>query len=104
MYIDTIVKRFDMKNSKKGFIPMRHRVQMSKEHSCKTPEDRVVMEKISYASVIGSIMYDILCIRPNVTFVLNVTRRFQANPGERHREAVKCLYPSTSIDLICATL
>ena len=26
MYIDTTVKRFDMENSKKGFIPMTHRV------------------------------------------------------------------------------
>ena len=26
MYIDTIVKRFGMENSKKGFIPIRHRV------------------------------------------------------------------------------
>ena len=33
MYIDTIVKRFGMENSKKGFIAMSHGVQISKEHS-----------------------------------------------------------------------
>ena len=39
-YIDTIVKRFGMENSKKGFIPMRHGVQISKELSPKTLEDK----------------------------------------------------------------
>ena len=84
MYIDTIVKRFGMENFKKGFIPMRHGVQISKEHSPKTPEDRALMEKISYASAIGSIMYPMLCTRLYVAFALSITSRFQANPGESH--------------------
>ena len=91
MYIDTIVKRFGMENSKRGFIPMRHRVQICKEHSPRTPEDRLLMEKIPYVSTIGSIMYAILCTRPDVAFVLSVTSRFQANPGESHWEAMKCI-------------
>ena len=48
MYIDTIVKRFGMQDSKKGFIPMRHGVQISKEQSPKTPEDKALMERIPY--------------------------------------------------------
>ena len=39
MYIHNIVKRFDIENSKKGYILMRHGVQISKEHSPKTLED-----------------------------------------------------------------
>ena len=42
------------------------------------------MEKISYASAIGSIMYAMLCTRPDMAFALSVTSRFQANPGESH--------------------
>ena len=91
MYIDTIVKRFGMTNSKKFFIPMRHGVQISKEHSPKTLKNRALMEKISYASAIRFIMYTMLCTRPNVAFYLSVTRKFQANPGERNFEAVKCI-------------
>ena len=76
MYIDTIVKMFGMENSKKGFIPMRYGVQIFKEHSPKTPEDRALMEKISYALTIESIMYVMSCTRPYVTFPLSVTSRF----------------------------
>ena len=82
MYIDTIVKRFGMENSKISFILMRHGVQISKEHLPKTLEDIALMEKITYASTIGSIMYAMLCTRPDVAFALRVTSRFQANPGE----------------------
>ena len=42
------------------------------------------MEKIPYAFVIGSIMYVMLCTRPDVTFTLSVTSRFQANPSARN--------------------
>ena len=44
MYIDSIIKRFGMENSKRGFIPMKHGFQISKEHSLKTIEDRAFME------------------------------------------------------------
>ena len=47
MYIDTIVKRFGMENSKRGFILMIHGVQISKEYSPKTPQDRALIEKSS---------------------------------------------------------
>ena len=83
LYIDTIIKRFGMENSKKGFISMRHGVHISKENSPKTLEDRALMEKIPYTFAIGSIMYTMLCIRPEVVFAPSVMSRFQANPGER---------------------
>ena len=84
MYIDTIVKRFDMQGSKKGIIPMRHGVQISKEQSPKTPEDKALMERIPHASAIGSIMYAMICTRPDVAYALSVTSRFLADLDEKH--------------------
>ena len=37
MYIEKIVKRFGMKNSKRSFILMRYGIYLSKEISPKTP-------------------------------------------------------------------
>ncbi|KAL2462240.1 Gag/pol protein [Abeliophyllum distichum] len=36
-YIDKILVRFAMQDSKKGNLPFRHRIQLSKEQSPKTP-------------------------------------------------------------------
>ena len=91
MYVATVVKTFGMENSKNGFIPMRHGVQISKEHSPKTPEDRALMEKITYALAIGSLMYAMLCTRPDVAYFLSFMSIFQTNPDERHWEAVKSI-------------
>ena len=47
------------------------------------------MDKIPYASAIGSIMYAMLCTRPDVSYALSMTSRFQSDPGECHWIAVK---------------
>ena len=80
-----------MKNFKRVFIPMRHRIYLSKEMSPKTPQERAYMAKVPYASVIGSIMYAMLCTRPDVAHALSVTSKYQADPGEDHWKAVKCI-------------
>ena len=47
------------------------------------------MSEIPYASAIGSIMYAMICTRPDVSFALSVTSRYQSCPGEGHWIAVK---------------
>ena len=47
------------------------------------------MNAIPYASAIGSIMYAMLCTRPNVAYALSVASRYQSNPGEAHWVAAK---------------
>ncbi|CAL9098002.1 unnamed protein product [Musa textilis] len=90
-YIDTIIKRFGMKNSKRGLIPMRHGISLSRSMSLKTPEERTHMDMMPYASAIGSIMYAMLCTRPNIAHALSVTSRYQVDPGLEHWKAVKCI-------------
>ncbi|XP_020081861.1 uncharacterized protein LOC109705542 [Ananas comosus] len=47
------------------------------------------MSKIPYASAIGSLMYAMLCTRPDIALAVSVTSRYQSNPGEEHWIAVK---------------
>ena len=54
-----------------------------------TAEDREKMKVIPYASSIGSIMYVMLCIRPDVCLVISLARRYQSNPGVDHWTTVK---------------
>jgi hypothetical protein len=34
-------------------------------------------------------MYAMICTRPDISYAHNVTRRYQSDPGEGHRTAVK---------------
>ena len=47
------------------------------------------MNKIPYASAIGSIMYAMLCTRPDVSYALSAMSRYQSDPGDAHWVAVK---------------
>ena len=47
------------------------------------------MDKIPCASAIGSIMYAMICTRPDVSYVLSMTSRYQSDPGECHWLVVK---------------
>ena len=78
-----------MEGSKRGYLPIGHGIHLSKKMSPKTPEETNRMSSIPYASAVGSIMYAMLCTRPDVAYALGIANRFQADPGEDHWKAVK---------------
>ncbi|KAJ9567049.1 hypothetical protein OSB04_003015 [Centaurea solstitialis] len=91
-YIDKILKKFRMDESKKGFIPMQHGIVLSKTQCPASSQDQDKMKSVPYASAIGSIMYAMLCTRPDVAYSVSVTSRYQQNPGEPHWVAVKNIH------------
>ncbi|GJX14570.1 putative RNA-directed DNA polymerase [Tanacetum coccineum] len=88
-YMDKILKRYKMDNSKRGHIPMQERLDLNKSQGAQTPKEVNRMKNVPYASAVGSIMYAVRCTRPDVAFAQNMTSRFQQNPGEPHWTAVK---------------
>ena len=47
------------------------------------------MSKVPYASSVGSLMYAMVCIRPDIAHVVGVVSRYMNNPGKEHWMAVK---------------
>nr|GEZ07058.1 retrotransposon protein, putative, Ty1-copia subclass [Tanacetum cinerariifolium] len=72
-YIEKILKRYCMKNSKRGSIPMQKKLKLSKSQGTSTPAELKCMQNVPYASVVGSIMYAVRCTRPDVAFAQNIT-------------------------------
>ena len=50
------------------------------------------MAKVPYASAIGSLIYVILCTRPDIAYVVCMTSTFQFNPGLEHWVAIKSIF------------
>ncbi|KAA0051169.1 gag/pol protein [Cucumis melo var. makuwa] len=88
-YINKMLVRYSMQNSKKGLLPFRHGVQLSKEQCLKTPQEVEDMRRIPYASAVGSLMYAMLCTRPDIFYVVEIVSRYQSNPGLDHWTTVK---------------
>ena len=78
-----------MDQSKKGFLPVLQGVKLSSVQCPTTAEDRKKMSVVPYASAIGSIMYAMLCTRPDVNLAVSLVGRYQSNPerntGQRSR-------------------
>ena len=45
--------------------------------------------KVPYASAVGSLMYAMVCTRPDIAYAIGVVGRFMSNPGKEHWNAVK---------------
>ena len=78
-----------MDQSKKGLLPVLQGVKLSQTQCPTTSEDREKMKVIPYASAIDSIMYAMLCTRPDVCLAISLVGRYQSNPGMDHWTAVE---------------
>ena len=47
------------------------------------------MDKVPYTSVVGSIMYVMICTRPDLCYSISMVSRFMGKPGVEHWNAVK---------------
>ena len=47
------------------------------------------MESIPYANVVGSLMYAMVCTRPDIAHAVSLVSRFMVNPGKGHWQALK---------------
>ena len=88
-YIDKMLKRFSMEQFKRGYIPMVSGITLSKSLCPHTQDERTRMNMIPYVLAIESIMYAMLCTRPDVSYTLSVTSRYQSDPGMGHWVAVR---------------
>ncbi|GKE70527.1 retrotransposon protein, putative, ty1-copia subclass [Tanacetum coccineum] len=56
-YLDKILKRYRMDNSKRGSIPMKVDLHLNKSQCATTSTEMKRMQNVPYVSVVGSIMY-----------------------------------------------
>nr|GFB76624.1 retrotransposon protein, putative, Ty1-copia subclass [Tanacetum cinerariifolium] len=82
-YIEKILKRYCMENSKRGSIPMQEKLKLSKSQGASTPAEMKRMQNVPYASAVGSIMYAVRCTRPDVA---NTKDMFLVYGGDQKRE------------------
>ena len=65
-YAMKILINFNMNKAKPVSTPLGSHFKLSKEQSPKTKEEMDHMSKVPYASTIGSLMYAMVCTRPNI--------------------------------------
>ncbi|CAM8991919.1 unnamed protein product [Rhodiola kirilowii] len=88
-YIEKVITKFGMSKAKTVLTPLAQHFKLHKDHSPQTETKVYDMKDIPYSSVVGSLMYTMVCTRPDLAHSVSVVSRFMANPGKEHWQAVK---------------
>ena len=80
-YVETILQRFNMQDSKLVKIHIPVGVKLSTKQCPKTQEEEEDMSRVPYASVVGSLMYAMVYTRPDIAHAVGVLSRFMSKPG-----------------------
>ena len=70
-------------------VPLRGHFKLSKAQTPMTEDQKALMLEVPYASAVGSLIYVIVCTRPDITQAVGVVSRYINNPEKEHWRAVK---------------
>ena len=82
-----------MKNSKPVSTPLVGHFKISKRLYLSMEKEKGEMSVIPYSSTIGSLMYAMVCTRPDISHAIDgVVSRFLANPSKAHWKVMKWIF------------
>ena len=90
-YLARMLKKYQMNNSKGVSTPLSQQFKLSADQGPKTEQEKKEMEMIPYSNIVGSLMYTMVCTRPDMAQAMSVVSRYMSNPGRSHWQAVKWL-------------
>jgi len=91
-YVEIIFQRFNMQDSKPVKVPIPVGVRLSVEQCSKTQEEEEDMSRVPYASEVSTLMYAMVCTRPDIAHAVDVLSRFMSKPGKKHWITVKQVF------------
>ena len=83
-YMQKVVERFRMHQSKPVSIPLGQHIKLLKSQGPISDDDKKMMDAVPYTSGVGSIMYGMVCTRPDLAHAVSVVSRFMVEPGQAH--------------------
>ena len=88
-YIEKVLDKFNMGKAKPVSSPLGSHLKLSSKQSPSSEKEKEEMRNVPYASAVGSLMYAMVCTRPDIVHTVRVVNRFLSNPGKEHWIAVK---------------
>ena len=88
-YFESVLKRFGMLDAKLVSIPLAAHFKIAVEMCPRNDEEVYAMSQVPYSSVVGSLMYAMVCTRSDIAHAMGVVSRYMSNLGKQHWVAVK---------------
>nr|GEV52043.1 probable mediator of RNA polymerase II transcription subunit 37c [Tanacetum cinerariifolium] len=81
-YVKKILQRVNMQDYKPISTPFPTNVKLSSKMSPSSEKERMEMSRVLYASAVGSLMFAMICTRPDIAYVVGVVSRYMAEQGD----------------------
>jgi Reverse transcriptase (RNA-dependent DNA polymerase) len=91
-FVGKVIRRFGMEKANVVSTPLAMYFKLSAALSPTSDGERSYIEKISYSSVVGSLMYLMVCTQPDITQAVSVVSKHLSCAGKEHWEAVKWIF------------
>ena len=73
-----------MKHAKPVSTPLGSHFKLRKKSCSSSKKEKEDIASTIYSSSVGSLMYAMVCTRPNIAHAVGVVSRFMVNPGKDH--------------------
>ena len=87
-YIEKVLRRFNMQNAKLVTTPLAAHFKLSSTLCPQLDEEVDYMSRVPYSSVVDSLMYAMVCSRPDLAYVDSVVSKYMEKLGKEHWKAV----------------
>ncbi|KAG8491868.1 hypothetical protein CXB51_015214 [Gossypium anomalum] len=88
-YIEKVLCRFNMQSAKPVSTPLAAHFRLSSALSPQSDDEIEYMSHVPYSSAVGSLMYAMVCSRPDLSYAVSAVSRYMASPGKEHWKAVQ---------------
>ncbi|KAH9753523.1 hypothetical protein KPL71_015101 [Citrus sinensis] len=88
-YLKKILRRFNMQDCKSISTPLPVNFKLSSSMCPSNEAERKEMSRVPYASAVGSLMFVMICTRPDIAQAVGAVSRYMANPSGEHWIVVK---------------
>ncbi|GKD09904.1 hypothetical protein Tco_1189589, partial [Tanacetum coccineum] len=80
-YVSKTLNNFRIDNRKSVKMPLGGHFKLSLKDCPVRDCDVERMSKVPYANAVGSLMYLMVCTRPDIAYAVSIVSRYLANPG-----------------------
>lgn len=91
-YIEKVLHRFNMHDAKCVSTPIASHFKLSALQCPTSHENIEYMSRVFYSSAVGSLMYAMVCSRPDLSYAMSLVSRYMANPGKEHCKTVQWIF------------
>ena len=90
-YLKKVLWLFNVNDCKPISTPLPINFMLSSSMSPSTKAETMEMSQVLYASVVGSLMFAMICTRLNIAQVVGAIGQYMVDPGREHWEVVKII-------------